>query len=139
MYCVKCGREVPSEALYCPGCGSSGTILNEQQPGVPSRLIYVLLAWLLGVLGIHNFYAGYWGRGLIQLLGSCCFIGAPVVVLWVFFEVLFQTTDAYGRPMRHSPFTTMLIIIYIFWQILVILGSIILVLGALGASAVAGV
>ena len=33
-----------------------------------SRLTYILLALLLGMIGIHNFYAGYNGRGTAQLL-----------------------------------------------------------------------
>ena len=33
-----------------------------------SRLAYILLAILLGTLGIHNFFAGYTGKGIAQLL-----------------------------------------------------------------------
>ena len=32
------------------------------------RIVYILLALLLGGLGIHNFYAGHTGRAVAQLL-----------------------------------------------------------------------
>ena len=130
MYCVKCGHEVPEDALHCPGCGNNGAAAGSVAENV-SRLIYVLLAWLLGFLGIHNFYAGFWRRGLIQLLASLCVIGLPVVAIWVFFEVLFQTTDAWGRPMRHSCFVTVILIIYFVWQLLAVLAGTVLWLGSL--------
>lgn len=75
------------------------------------RLIYILLAVLLGNLGIHNFYAGYTKRaiaelicgiacGLISLLGLICLV--PCIfgfVPWVFwiFDIIKIKTDAAGR------------------------------------------
>ena len=43
-------------------------LLNQPQMGNKSQLCYVLLAFFFGVLGVHNFYAGRWKRGLAQLL-----------------------------------------------------------------------
>ena len=64
--------------------------------------VYILLAGFLGVTGIHNFYAGYWGRGLIQLglsLLSWLFLFLPLifVVVWVLGEIFFQNKDAAGN------------------------------------------
>lgn len=64
--------------------------------------VYILLAGFLGVTGIHNFYAGYWGRGLIQLglsLLSWLFLFLPLifVVFWVLGEIFFQNKDAAGN------------------------------------------
>ena len=64
--------------------------------------VYILLAGFLGVTGIHNFYAGYWGRGLIQLglsLLSWLFLFLPLifVVVWVLGEIFFQNKDSAGN------------------------------------------
>ena len=64
--------------------------------------VYILLAGFLGVTGNHNFYAGYWGRGLIQLglsLLSWLFLFLPLifVVVWVLGEIFFQNKDAAGN------------------------------------------
>jgi TM2 domain-containing membrane protein YozV len=59
------------------------------------------------MLGIHNFYLGYNGRGIAQLLISIlsCFWLAPVVWIWALIEgILIFTgsiaTDAGGFPLR---------------------------------------
>ena len=71
--------------------------------------VYILLAGFLGVTGIHNFYAGFWGRGLIQLglsLTSWLFLFLPLilVVLWVLAEIFLQNKDAAGNPFGGSRF-----------------------------------
>ena len=66
-----------------------------------SRLIYILLALFLGSLGIHNFYAGYKKKAVIQLL--CTFPGAflvvPVLILgiWILVDIVTVTKDAEGN------------------------------------------
>jgi TM2 domain-containing membrane protein YozV len=72
------------------------------QPSPKSRLAYVLLGLFLGALGVHNFYAGYAGRGIAQLLISLlfCWIGSPVVVaIWALIEVIAVDHDAQGVKM----------------------------------------
>ena len=66
-----------------------------------SRTAYVLLGLFLGGLGIHNFYAGYAGRGVAQLLITLfgwwrCFPWIAVMV-WVLVEVCSVTHDAQGN------------------------------------------
>ena len=53
-----------------------------------SKVAAGVLALLIGTLGIHNFYLGYTGKGLIQLLGSllsCGFLALPIAI-WAFVE-----------------------------------------------------
>lgn len=65
-----------------------------------SRLAYILLGLFLGGLGVHNFYAGYNGKGIAQLLMSLLSVGilAPVVCIWVIVEIITVTKDVKGIP-----------------------------------------
>lgn len=72
-------------------------------PGAKTRLAYILLGLFLGGLGIHNFYAGYAGRGiaqlLITLLGSWLVVPVFAVWIWVIVEIITVDKDANGVPM----------------------------------------
>ncbi|MFM9017348.1 MAG: GYF domain-containing protein [Verrucomicrobiota bacterium] len=61
------------------------------------RVAYVLLAVLLGC-GIHNFYAGYNTKGIIQLLVSIltCGLGWIFMWIWAIIEACTVTKDANG-------------------------------------------
>jgi TM2 domain-containing membrane protein YozV len=54
-----------------------------------SRLAYILLGIFLGSFGVHNFYAGYWKRGVAQLALTVCtfFYGTVVTWIWALVEV----------------------------------------------------
>ena len=59
-------------------------------PGYPSKskVAAGILALFLGTFGIHNFYLGYTGKALFQLLGtllSCGFL-VPLIAIWAFIE-----------------------------------------------------
>lgn len=66
-----------------------------------SRVGFVLLGIFLGGLGIHNFYAGYSGRGIAQLLLTLFLfwtVIVPIVVwIWVIIEIISVDRDAYGN------------------------------------------
>jgi TM2 domain-containing membrane protein YozV len=66
-------------------------------PEAKDRVAYVLLAVLLGI-GIHNFYAGYTTRGLIQLLVSILSCGILWFFMWIWaiIEACTVTQDANG-------------------------------------------
>lgn len=111
MLCVQCGNQNADAAAFCGRCGAptgAATLsggpapMPVQQQGVypKSRVAYILLGLFLGYLGIHNFYAGYAGRGIAQLLISL-FIGWLIVPLvavfiWIIVEICTVTTDAQG-------------------------------------------
>ena len=67
-----------------------------------SRLVYQLLAVFLGVLGVHNFYAGSNGRGIIQLLLTVLSGGVLGVISWVWavIEIFVIKNDANDVPMN---------------------------------------
>lgn len=67
-----------------------------------SRVVYILLAFFFGSLGVHNFYAGRNGSGITQLLITL-FIGwlvvpLAVVGLWVLIEMFVVNKDGKGVP-----------------------------------------
>lgn len=65
-----------------------------------SRGIYIALGIFLGGLGIHNFYAGYIGRAIAQLLITLLLwwtiITIPAVIVWVIIEMCLVTKDNRG-------------------------------------------
>ena len=79
-------------------------ILNNQTTtpqGNTSQLAYVLLAFFLGALGIHNFYAGRWKRGLVQLLLTLLTfgIGTLITAPWSIINIFTIHTNAKGEEM----------------------------------------
>lgn len=77
----------------------SGT---RENAGVKSGVVYVVLAFSLCVIGVHNFYAGFVKRGVVQLLltlVSPMFMFLPLLLAgcWGIIEMLFQNKDAKGR------------------------------------------
>jgi len=67
------------------------------------RMLYVLLAILIGTLGVHNFYAGRTGSALAQLFLTIGggLIGLPLalfVLIWNIGEMIAVTTDGEGEP-----------------------------------------
>lgn len=132
MYCTHCGSKIEDGASFCSNCGAPvkdvksdtkteqeeskrETILNgenktESQQTVQSKskLAAGLLGIFLGSLGIHNFYLGYKGRALTQLLVSVlsCGFGATIMGIWGLVEGILYltgsngyTTDAAGVPL----------------------------------------
>jgi TM2 domain-containing membrane protein YozV len=67
-YCTKCGHMVHETASACPQCGARRFAAG--QPGVSgkSRLTALLLCFFLGAFGIHRFYVGKVGTGVLWLL-----------------------------------------------------------------------
>ena len=118
MRCNFCTNEIPAGSAHCPACGAPVTAPQAQQvppayqqPLQPnyqilnpakSRVAYILLAVFIGGLGVHNFYAGYTGRGVAQLLISILSCGslAPISGIWALIEACTVTTDATGLPMQ---------------------------------------
>lgn len=86
MYCIHCGQSVPDGAVTCPECGRTlpdmaATDGRQDDVSPKSRLALTLLAFFLGSLGIHRFYAGRILSGVIMLLLSLLgMIGLLLVV-----------------------------------------------------------
>jgi len=65
--------------------------------------VFIISGLLLGFLGIHNFYAGYWGTAVIQLLATIVLsaLGFGIIFTWIWamIELLVVHSDARGTLM----------------------------------------
>ena len=101
MFCKQCGNEIPDAAAICVKCGVATGIAPLPGSSAKGRTAYVLLGIFLGGLGIHNFYAGYTGKAIAQLLITLLtgWLVFPLfaVGIWVLIEVCTVTQDAQGN------------------------------------------
>lgn len=80
-FCRECGEPIRANAEICPKCGVRQLPVPTAFGATPSgrsRLAAALFALLLGGLGIHKFYLGRIGQGILYLLFCWTFI--PVIV-----------------------------------------------------------
>ncbi len=63
-----------------------------------SRVVYVLMAIFFGIFGVHNFYAGYIKKAVIQLCITLftCFYGAIIIWIWAVIEACMTSSDDDG-------------------------------------------
>lgn len=129
-WCPVCHEPIDLDALYCSACNSNlaarhlsplkykptSPAPNAQQGhsqnnsysprGVQivqtakSRGTYIILGILFGMLGIHNFYAGRYLRGALQLCSTCILgwfvIGLVITAFWVLIDLFTVTEDSEG-------------------------------------------
>lgn len=101
MFCKECGNQIPDAAAICLKCGvPTGVALLTGTKSNKSRTAYVLLGFFLGGLGIHNFYAGYTGKAVAQLLISLLmwWLIVPLIIvgIWVLIEICTVAQGANG-------------------------------------------
>lgn len=63
------------------------------------RGTFIGLAFFLGSLGVHNFYAGHFDRAIVQFILTCTLIGIPINFFWILIEICFKTKDSNGIEM----------------------------------------
>jgi TM2 domain len=73
QFCSSCGRIISNRAPVCPNCGAPNhSAARPDGASEKSRLAALLLCWFFGMLGVHRFYVGKIGTGLIQLFTLGC-------------------------------------------------------------------
>lgn len=71
VYCRDCAAIISATAPTCPHCGGRqnvGSGLGTVTPSGKSRIAAALFALFLGGFGVHKFYLGRVGQGVIYLL-----------------------------------------------------------------------
>lgn len=82
-FCPNCGKETHPEAIVCVGCGVS--LKKPEEPkGDKSKIAAGLLGIFLGCFGVHNFYLGFTGKAVAQLLITLltCGVGVMATSVW---------------------------------------------------------
>ena len=127
-YCPNCGKEIADGAKFCEACGTQieekktafatePVVIENKQVSTPenvspkSRLCALLLGIFLGALGIHNFYLGKIGKGIVQVL---MYIGGFILYIAALMKMTFAATltatmedydlDALGGVFSSVPF-----------------------------------
>lgn len=117
-YCTNCGAELKEDSAFCPKCGTKvgakssskqtveGTVVNNTNSQPKSKMAAGLLGIFLGAFGVHNFYLGYTGKAVAQLLITVlsCFVLSVVSGIWGLIEGILIlsgsiNTDAEGNPL----------------------------------------
>ena len=110
-YCHNCGKPLAPDAAVCLNCG----VANKQAPApdAKSKLVAGLLGIFLGGFGVHNFYLGYTGKAVTQLvlsivglLLSCVAIGIPIVMgvgIWGLVEAVMILVGKIDKDGKGNP------------------------------------
>lgn len=102
-FCNECGEAINQKAEICPKCGvrqfATPNVLNSA-PNGKNKIAAALLAFFLGGFGIHKFYLGQVGLGILYLLFCWTFI--PAIIAFIEFILLLTMSDEtfnmkYGR------------------------------------------
>jgi TM2 domain-containing membrane protein YozV len=68
-FCRACGKQVHQSAIACPGCGAQQATGAAPLGSATDKRILpaLLLCFFVGFLGVHRFYVGKVGTGLLML------------------------------------------------------------------------
>ena len=124
MYCANCGSKTLENTRYCEYCGTEQSVNNKDPtartshhtstidvnitnppPGPTyvshsnispkSKLVLILLWFIFGVMGVHYFYAGRIGMGLLWLVTGGFFGIGWIIDILVILSGSFH--DSHGR------------------------------------------
>jgi len=99
-YCSECGAIIKSKAEICPKCGVRQlpppnqlvSSLTKVAPNGKSKLVAALFAIFLGTFGLHKFYLGKVGQGILYLL--FCWTGIPTLLGFIEGILYLVTSEA---------------------------------------------
>jgi len=92
-FCQYCGKETPPGTVFCSGCGIP---LYQPKKSRRSKIAAGLLAIFLGSFGVHNFYLGFTGKAVAQLLITVltCGAGSVITGIWSLIEGILILTGS---------------------------------------------
>lgn len=100
-FCTNCGAELNENQDICLKCGVR--VRKDSQvntdPNAKSKIAAGLLGIFLGVFGVHNFYLGYTGKAIGQLLLTVlsCGILSFVSGIWGLIEGIMILSGSIDR------------------------------------------
>lgn len=115
-FCANCGAELERNAVFCGKCGkqqkevsnanNNQNVIIDNNKQLKSKIAAGLFGIFLGAFGIHNFYLGYNGKAIAQLLITLLSCGFLSIVsgIWGLIEGILVLTgeinkDAEGNPL----------------------------------------
>lgn len=121
-FCTNCGQQIEEGQTQCMNCGNvigSGATqssnqqtnnqYNQQVPGgQKSKIAAGVLGILLGCFGVHNFYLGYTGKAVAQLLLTLvgwilCGLGPIAAGIWGLVEGIMILTGSINKDGNGMP------------------------------------
>lgn len=110
-FCANCGNQVAPGAAVCLKCGAAvnNVVVPNANGAAKSKMAAGLLGIFLGAFGVHNFYLGFTGKAVAQLLITVlsCFTLAIASEIWGLVEGILILTgspnftkDAKGIPLQ---------------------------------------
>jgi len=85
IFCSSCSNTFAKDALACPNCGAPNRTLQHNNlnlnPEIKSRVAAGVLALVIGGLGVHKFYCGRVGLGILYLVFFWTFI--PSIIAFI--------------------------------------------------------
>ncbi|MEI6052520.1 MAG: TM2 domain-containing protein [Opitutaceae bacterium] len=98
-FCESCGKIIKKEAELCVHCGvRQRTAMSAVNPSGRTMVAAALLCFFLGFVGVHRFYTGKVGTGILMLLtlGGCG--------VWTIIDFIMILTGSY-RDGDNQPLT----------------------------------
>jgi TM2 domain-containing membrane protein YozV len=95
-FCPNCGKELKDGGDVCLNCGK---MIKTKPEGSKSKVVAGLFGIFLGSLGVHNFYLGYTGKALAQLLMTLLSFGFLGIVsaVWGLVEGIMILTGSINQ------------------------------------------
>ena len=86
VFCRACGKQMHETATACPACGATQVAAGSSDKRILPAL---LLCFFIGILGVHRFYVGKVGTGILQILtlgglGIWAFIDLILIIVGAF-------------------------------------------------------
>ena len=90
-FCSSCGEIIKKEAEVCPKCGvRQKGVASVANPSDKDWLVTLLLCFFLGFFGVHRFYTGKVGTGILMIL-----IGWATLGIWLLVDFIMILTGKF--------------------------------------------